>query len=144
MHAGEPSKLYDDTNPDWIPTLKLGWDTEEPDMARYHRAEQRKRRIVEICEAEVEEENEPQCSNSAILFDADCQTDDCNWLLAKEEEIYAYKLEVTKLKEENYALQKEIEGLKKKLNSTTISPEGLKDDDHKLKFYTGHFNHVRS
>ena len=106
-------------------------------MARYQCAEQRKRRRVEIVEDEVEEENGPQCSSNVILVDVDCQTDDCNWLLAKEEEIYAYKLEITKLKEENYALQKEIEGLKKKLCNTTISAEGLEDDEHKLKFYTG-------
>ena len=78
-------------------------------MARYQRAEQRKRRRVEIVEDEVEEENGPQLN---AQVDIDCQTDDCNWLLAKEKEIYAYKLEITKLKEENYALQKEIEGLK--------------------------------
>ena len=106
-------------------------------MARYQRAEQRKRRRVEIVEDEVEEENGPQYSSNVILVNVDCQTDNCNWLLAKEKEIYAYKLEITKLKEENYALRKEIKGLKKKLYNTTISSEGLEDDEHKLKFYTG-------
>ena len=105
-------------------------------MARYQRAEQRKRKRIESVE-EMEEENGLQCSSTVILVDSDCQTDDCNWLLAKEEEIYAYKLEITKLKEENYALQKEIEGLKKKLHNTIISAESLEDDEHKLKFYTG-------
>ena len=110
-------------------------------MARYQRAEQSKRRRVETVEdeeVEVEEENGPQCSGSVTFVDIDCQTDDCNWLLAKEEEIYAYKLEITKLKEENYVLQKEIEGLTKKLCNITISAEGLEDDEHKLKFYTGY------
>lgn len=85
----------------------------------------------------MEEENGPKCSSSVTFVDIDYQTDDCNWLLAKEEEIYTYKLEITKLKEENYALQKEIGGLKKNLFSTTISAEGLEDDEHKLKFSTG-------
>ena len=106
-------------------------------MARYQRTEQKKRRRVEIVEDEVEEENEPHCANNVILVDVDCQTDDCNWLLAKKEEIHGYKLEITKLKEENYVLQKEIEGLKKKLCNTTISAESLEDDEHKLKIYTG-------
>ena len=89
--------------------------------------------------------NEPQCSNR-IFVDVVYQTDDCNWLLAKEEEIYAYKLEITKLKEERHALQNEIDGLNKKLFNTSISAECLKDNEHKLKFYTGTFcyNHCSS
>ena len=131
--------MYEDTNPDWVPTLKLGWDAAVPDVARYQRSEQRKRRRVESfddTENEAEEVNEPQCSNR-IFVDVACQTDDCNWLLEKEEEVYAYKLEITKLKEEKYALQNEIDGLKKKLDNTSISAECLKDNEQKLKFYTG-------
>ena len=26
FHLGKPSKLFDATNPDWVPTLKLGHD----------------------------------------------------------------------------------------------------------------------
>ena len=38
-------------------------------MARYQRAEQKKRRRVEIVEDEVEEKDVPQCSSSEILVD---------------------------------------------------------------------------
>ena len=31
----KPSSLYDDTNPDWTPSLHLGYDVAVPDEARY-------------------------------------------------------------------------------------------------------------
>lgn len=49
-------------------------------MARYQRAQQRKRRRVDETEVDEPEVDEPQCSDSVTLVDVACQTDDCNWL----------------------------------------------------------------
>ena len=36
-------KLYDSTNPDWVPHLRMGYEVEAPDKERYVRSEQRKK-----------------------------------------------------------------------------------------------------
>ena len=61
-----------------------------------------------------------------ILVDSDCQTDDFNWVFAKEEEIYVYKLEIMKLKEENHALQKKMKGLIEEVTQYYNSAESWK------------------
>ena len=57
--SGQPSQLYDDSNPDWAPSLELnmGWvgSNDQPahcSQSRYERIQQRreKRRRVEACE----------------------------------------------------------------------------------------------
>ena len=41
-HVSNPSKLYEETIPSWIPSLKLGWATDVPDSGRHGRAGLRK------------------------------------------------------------------------------------------------------
>ena len=55
--SGQPSQLYDDSNPDWAPSLNMGWvgSNDQPahcGQSRYERIQQRreKRRRVEACE----------------------------------------------------------------------------------------------
>ena len=47
--AGEPADLYDETNPAWVPTEKMGHDIsdQQPDNDRYNQAQNRKRRKLE-------------------------------------------------------------------------------------------------
>ena len=52
---GKPADLYDDTNPDWVPTQKIGYKSgHQPDNDRYCRAMNRKRHRLEM---QAEEEN---------------------------------------------------------------------------------------
>ena len=45
--AGKPSSLYDSLNPDWVPSLKMGYDVGCPnDLERYNRLVKR-RQILE-------------------------------------------------------------------------------------------------
>ena len=44
--------MYDDTNPDWTPSLHLGYDVAVPDEARYNRLQQRNTRRVSTVECE--------------------------------------------------------------------------------------------
>lgn len=42
--SGQPAKLFDCTNPDWLPTINLGhskWEKQKPCSARYERAQKR-------------------------------------------------------------------------------------------------------
>ena len=55
LHVDYPSKLYEETSQNWIPSLRLGWDAETPDSERYYHAELRKRRKLDS-EVEVVEE----------------------------------------------------------------------------------------
>ena len=63
--------MYEDTNPDWVPTLKMGWDAAVPDVARYQHSEQRKRRRVELfndTEDEAEEVNALNAQTGSLLM----------------------------------------------------------------------------
>lgn len=142
-HVGTPSKLYEETSPNWIPSLKLGWDAEVPDSERYYRAEQRKRRrldddveVVEEPTGTVEEEIDINTERVKML-DVACETDDCLWMLDKATEVNALQTEVAQLKEEKRCLQAEVTYLKKRLQSSSLSAESLEEDKNKLKFYTG-------
>jgi len=140
-HLGTPSKLYEETSPNWIPSLKLGWDAEKPDSERYYRAEQRKRRKLDadVVEepTEIAEEAINLNTGCVNMVDVACETDDCPWMLDKAGEIYALQVEIAQLKEEKYSLQTEVMGLKKKLQRASLSAECLENDSNKLKFYTG-------
>ena len=41
MYIEEPAKLYDTTNPDWVPSVNMDYTSYHgPDQERYKRAEQ--------------------------------------------------------------------------------------------------------
>lgn len=40
--VGRPSKLWEETNPDWAPSLLLGYGSRHADPARYDRAKRRR------------------------------------------------------------------------------------------------------
>ena len=53
ISVGQPAQLYDELNPDWAPSLQLGWELIQPESSsRYERNQQRrdKRRRLEACE----------------------------------------------------------------------------------------------
>lgn len=43
---GRPSKLFDDCNPDWVPTLHLGYELKQASAKRYDRRKARSARQV--------------------------------------------------------------------------------------------------
>ena len=49
--------LYDETNPDWVPNINMGYLRKYPQQDRYFRLEQRKRRRL-VTEVQDEVENE--------------------------------------------------------------------------------------
>lgn len=42
MFVGKPSALFDETNPDWAPSLRLGYSCKRTGAARHERAEKRR------------------------------------------------------------------------------------------------------
>ena len=48
VYVEEPVKLYDSTNPDWVPHLRMGYEVEAPDKERYERLEQRKKESCSV------------------------------------------------------------------------------------------------
>lgn len=133
--SGKPSLLYDTQNPDWAPTQKMGYKVSQPDVGRYSRLEERrKRRKVESSSESCGAANEEifsSCSNSETLspamgkdlvVDAATQTDeDC------------VLDELHRVKHECVHLQKRVTMYEK----MTLSEESLKHNEQKLKFYTG-------
>ena len=53
-NLGKPATLQDSTNPDWVPSLKMGYDTaiSKDTFERYSRQQTRKRKQIDIDTAE--------------------------------------------------------------------------------------------
>ena len=76
VYVREPVKLYDSTNPDWVPHLRMGNEVEALDKERYVRSEQRKKRKLQ-CASEEHEVDVAIADGEKV--DAVCQTDD-GWI----------------------------------------------------------------
>ena len=76
LFVEQPVKLYDSTNPDWVPHLRMGYEVEAPDQVRYASSELRKKRKMEYASGEHEVDL-PIADKGKV--DAVCQTDD-GWI----------------------------------------------------------------
>lgn len=126
------SELYDQDNPDWVPTVNMGFkQLSTPDVAngRYQRRIDRSRKadaaqtllsFSQLVEADGDEENiTPQEDGTASQTDMTSKTID-----SMQNEI-------------NY-LQDQNEDLKQQLRrDSPYSMESLRDNDEKVKYFTG-------
>lgn len=131
---GKPAKLIDDKNPDWVPSLSMGYGNEhiikkrlDIGAARHERAEKRRKVVDEdIVEAEI-----PMCKSAD-----------------REVEVHVSdkKLENTKQTQTNMTAEDlttmiiSLESTKKlesRLEKFEIGINFLKDNDIKTKYYTG-------
>lgn len=55
---GKPAELFDDTNPDWVPSVLMGYNTKEGSFDRYHRSKRRK-----------ESHNDDECDVNSLPVD---------------------------------------------------------------------------
>ena len=126
--------MYDDTNPDWSPSLNLGYDAAVPDDSRYNRLQQRNSRRASNT---IESEDESMETGVA------CQTEKvelCNAETQTEKELteltVIQRKELLELKKENSCLKEKLE---KKTSTDIFSEEFLMNEknQHILKFYTG-------
>ena len=66
---GKPAALYDSTNHDWVPNLKMGYETNHsPDQERYRRLQLQKRRRMDT-EDDVKEDENLETSVPVTLID---------------------------------------------------------------------------
>ena len=134
----KPSALYDETSPDWAPSVNLGYISDLPDEARCNRLQQRnlKKKVIDSVDADCDEENETgiSCQTEIVeLNSVSCQTDK-----DLAELTILQRKEYIDLKKENKVLTEEIAELKSR-KVVNFTEEFLKYEDNKglLKFYTG-------
>ena len=134
MKTEKPASLYDDTNPDWSPSINLGYDAAVPDDLRYNTLRQRNARRVSNA---IESEDESMETGVA------CQTEkveSCNAESQTEKELteltITQRKELLEIKKENSCLKEKLE---KKASRDIFSEEFLMNEknQHILKFYTG-------
>ena len=111
---GKPAELADMANPDWIPTLRLGYERPEVGLARYNREVARDKTRMKQAENDLETSPEPEPEPEK------CQEMDV---------------------EEPSAKLPRIESSLKKAESTLsmvlLTEEGFCGNDKKTAFYTG-------
>ena len=146
--------MHEENHPDWIPTVKMGYDMDAVNDARYNRLQQRRRKQSELQEAEEMQAESDQCEEmSSIDPEAVGETtehpdvmEEVQLATHQNTEVQASMLEkkeVIELRKENTILRKEVEVLSKFYNQhNQLFEEKLKDDEKLLKFYTGKSNNI--
>ena len=131
--CGKPAPLYDQANPDWVPTLVMGYaqcEAGSSNVCRYERAKRRKDaaeallalqskrpRVGSLTHSEEMTEAQP-----AEVSEVACQTDESGDVLVQ-------------LQEANCSQMYEI--LELRSQTHVLSPEQLESNPDMLKFYTG-------
>ena len=136
--------LFDENNPDWAPSLNLGYDSEsmgstEAKCGRYERAVERSRkRVIGELEAEVDPEipkadNETADEGNSVSTQTYLNMKDLDEDRAKRH--LETQLEVTT--EENKKLYQTVKKLKQELEDYLLNEASFTDDDEKVLYYTG-------
>ena len=140
--TGKPAALYDQANPDWVPTLIMGYvqcKASSSDVDRYERAKQRR----EAAEAMLvlhgkrphpETDNEHNLSNkdgevSTLLLLPPIEIPGVACLTDESGDV------IKQLQEANQSQKSEIIKLKSQMN--VLSPQQLENNPDILKIYTG-------
>ncbi|XP_041362560.1 uncharacterized protein LOC121378453 [Gigantopelta aegis] len=142
--SGKPSTLYDETNPDWVPSLNLGYKqcTSTDPGQRYSRLQNRKETkqtraaALTLLDLNALFEEGGAVSSTDTKPEVDNETEDAH--MSDPEKLRVATAEIVVLKEENEKLREEIKTLEKvvfKLKSH--KPEDFENDDDKVKYYTG-------
>ena len=146
--SGNKADLYDRTNPDWAPSLKLGPQEEESQSAtlsskkRYERTRTRDERktkfrtaqaLLDLQSSQNEMSDEEAAetgatSYSQVTFVLKC----CSEPVPKEEESAL----VSMMRAELHCLLTENMKLKQKIQQHSFSPESLRNDEDKANHYT--------
>ena len=137
--SGSPSSLYDTGNPDWAPSLKLGYASERvPSADRSERAERRASQKFQR-EAEVTSSHEGTEETLGVETQTDMSAIEVEEM---HQEISALKEELRTSREnskkEMKLLRDEIARLTTILNEqSTLEIHGFQHNDEKTRFYTG-------
>ena len=147
--SGSPSALFDENNPDWAPSLNLGYDSESMDYieaksGRYERAVGRSRkRAIDELELEVDPEipeadDETADEGNSISTQTDLSMKDLDEDRAKkQDDISHLQTQLEVIREENKKLHQTAKKLKQELEDYLLNEASFKDDDEKVLYYTG-------
>ena len=148
--------LYDETNPDWVPNINMGYLRKYPQQDRHSRLEQRKRRRL-VTEVQDEVENERasvelvshlEQSKRRRLVTGEKETRDevetemasvelVSKSVQTENDFMKMIEEIHCLKEDNQSLRDNLLTTKSHKYNPEFTPEFLQKNEGKLKFYTG-------
>lgn len=148
--SGSPSALFDENNPDWAPSLNLGYDsvnieTTEAKFGRYERVVERSRkRVIGELESRVDTET-PQASNETAVNvgnSVSTQTDLSMKHLdedraKRQDDIGHLQTQLEVAREENKKLYQSAKKLKQEMEDYMLNEASFKDDDEKVVYYTG-------
>ena len=149
--SGAPSTLYDVTNPDWAPSLNLGYDsvgdhTVQASTTSYERAIKRRKVICDEDDVDVDDYegplmtgdeygNDDEESGTAVqtelTFGLGLNITTLQEVQRNQETIKELQSELDKLKKENTDLQKGM------VSEHTMRESDLVDNDKKVLYYTG-------
>ena len=145
--SGAPSKLYDNNNPDWAPSLKLGYESIdktciESRTERYERGMKRRRMMLqEYAENEctqptldMNDNGEPEDSvqnGNSITIQTDLS------YVTIDEEMIKLRYEIDELRKENEKLKQSIRDSTSLLEERTVNEGYFEDNDKKVLYYTG-------
>ena len=131
--------MYDVNNPDWAPSVNLGYEAEEKyqenDYQPLLTCEENMKRtevahalLLLQCSSNVEHNHEQEAqlteSSQRSTIDAEVSTD------LSTNHIHALEMDNNNLRRENYLL-------KEKLNASSLDQSAFADNDDKVLFYTG-------
>ena len=161
--SGSPATLFDSTNPDWAPSLKLGYQEDgggscstrsstrsarqlqvEQVSARHSRAvsRSRKRTIVEvdaepepeIPELEISETTELEIETPGCGTQTDLTMANIDEMRHRDEILQE---QIDSLKDSNEQLIETVKKLKKEVDDSLMDEASFKDNDEKVLYYTG-------
>ncbi|KAM7310279.1 hypothetical protein ISCGN_007192 [Ixodes scapularis] len=161
--AGSPAALFDCNNPDWAPSLSLGYERRGGDLdsARYERQKARRKsgpqpptsRAPDTAASEITASSSLpstslQASTTAGISDEapderDAPTASAHALLKDTTTAeFGCQTEMTAasikgLEQEVRSLHEEVYLLRKKVEEATFTTEAFKEDNEKVNFYTG-------
>lgn len=130
--SGRPASLFDDCNPDWLPSQHLGYPSKTVKKQRYNRRKARSQQLdrngAVSPVASVSSPDEPldgeQAEGVQINVDAACQTD----LLGTD---------IDNLRSQILQTQHQLTEKEKALEQLTFTEESLEVGSNRVAFYSG-------
>lgn len=134
IFLGKPADIFDEDNPDWIPNLKLGYgdpngESGNSAMERYKRAKGRKV-LLEMQADEVMQEDE-------MMQEAEEESQDATTAVDQSTQTDMSMADIDALIKANQDYVQDVVKLKAQVKKQQLSEEAFKEDDEKVRYYTG-------
>ena len=140
--SGSPATLYDRSNPDWVPTLHMGYSVGEcsstRSVERYSRsAERARKRSLPQVGDDPSSDAEDVVPGVGIQTEISCYSVNLSDALEERKQIPRLNDEIKRLKEENAVLSQGNKHLKEEFVTLLLTEESFGKEDEKVLYYTG-------